>query len=172
MSSRFNKTPLKYLCFYFVFSDYRTSNGYERAMELMDDEGDDSQNVPSDIDSQVIIFYAELFQFYLIKMYFTQMSLPRSYTLPREFKFNRQGRKIIKNEQFIASTNSSDGEIKIIMRLEGFIENYTAFYQATCRVIAVMKMSSRTISCQSAKEIGELIISTKIDFTRTVLSTT
>lgn len=38
------------------------------------------------------------------------MSLPRSYTLPREFKFNRQGRKIIKNEHFVASTNSSDGE--------------------------------------------------------------
>lgn len=38
------------------------------------------------------------------------MSLPRSYTLPREFKFSRQGRKIIKNEQFVASTNSSDGE--------------------------------------------------------------
>lgn len=35
------------------FSDYRTSNGYERAMDLMDDEGDDSQNVQSDIDSQV-----------------------------------------------------------------------------------------------------------------------
>jgi hypothetical protein len=39
------------------------------------------------------------------------MSLPRSYTLPREFKFNRGGRKIIKNEHFIPSTNSSDGEI-------------------------------------------------------------
>lgn len=42
-----------------------------------------------------------------------QMSLPRSYTLPREFKFNRKndGRKIIKNEVFVASTNSSDGEL-------------------------------------------------------------
>lgn len=38
------------------------------------------------------------------------MSLPRSYTLPREFKFNREGRKIIKNEHFVASTNSSDGK--------------------------------------------------------------
>lgn len=37
----------------FYFSDYRTANGYERAMDLMDDEGDDSQNVQSDIDSQV-----------------------------------------------------------------------------------------------------------------------
>lgn len=40
------------------------------------------------------------------------MSLPRSYTLPREFKFNRQGRKVIKNEHFVASTNSSDGEFE------------------------------------------------------------
>lgn len=39
----------------FFSSDYRTSNGYERAMELMDDEGDDSQNVQSDIDSQVSV---------------------------------------------------------------------------------------------------------------------
>lgn len=43
------------------------------------------------------------------------MSLPRSYTLPREFKFNRQGRKIIKNEHFIASTNSSDGKIVALL---------------------------------------------------------
>lgn len=42
------------------------------------------------------------------------MSLPRSYTLPREFKFNREGRKIIKNEHFVASTNSSDGEFNSI----------------------------------------------------------
>lgn len=48
--------------------------------------------IPSDIDSQV--------------------SLPRSYTLPREFKYYRRNkvRKVIKNEHFIASTNSSDGE--------------------------------------------------------------
>ena len=39
------------------------------------------------------------------------MSLPRSYTLPREFKYYRRnkGRKLIKNEHFITSTNSSDG---------------------------------------------------------------
>uniref|UniRef100_A0A2M4A6Z2 XK-related protein n=1 Tax=Anopheles triannulatus TaxID=58253 RepID=A0A2M4A6Z2_9DIPT len=48
--------------------------------------------IPSDIDSQV--------------------SLPRSYTLPREFKYYRRnkGRKV-KNEHFIASTNSSDGDV-------------------------------------------------------------
>lgn len=42
------------------------------------------------------------------------MSLPRSYTLPREFKFNRQGRKIIKNEHFVANEqHSSDGEFTL-----------------------------------------------------------
>lgn len=44
------------------------------------------------------------------------MSLPRSYTLPREFKFNREGRKIIKNEHFVASTNSSDGKRFIVLK--------------------------------------------------------
>lgn len=43
---------------FFISSDYRTTNGYERAMD-MDDEGDDSQNVPSDIDSQVSFIVAE-----------------------------------------------------------------------------------------------------------------
>ncbi|KAG5678607.1 hypothetical protein PVAND_008268 [Polypedilum vanderplanki] len=78
-------------------SIYRSGNnfpnngiGYERASIHMEDD-DESPNVASDIDSQ--------------------MSLPRSYTLPREFKFNRQGRKIIKNENFITSTNSSDGDV-------------------------------------------------------------
>lgn len=42
------------------------------------------------------------------------MSIPRSYTLPREFKFSRQGRKIIKNEHFVANEqHSSDGEVQI-----------------------------------------------------------
>lgn len=63
---------MRYLCYYFVSSDYRTSNGYERAMELMDDEGDDSQNVPSDIDSQVSTFYAQTFHVYLIKPQFNR----------------------------------------------------------------------------------------------------
>lgn len=42
-----------------------------------------------------------------------QISLPRSYTLPREFKYYRRnkGRKFIKNERFIMSTNSSDGDV-------------------------------------------------------------
>jgi len=53
--------------------------------------GQIGQRIPSDIDSQI--------------------SLPRSYTLPREFKYYRRykARKLIKNEHFIASTNSSDG---------------------------------------------------------------
>lgn len=39
--------------------------------------------------------------------------MPRSYTLPREFKYYRRnkGRKFIKNERFIMSTNSSDGDV-------------------------------------------------------------
>lgn len=47
---------------------------------------------PSDIDSQI--------------------SLPRSYTLPREFKYYRRNRvrKNTRNDHFIASTNSSDGK--------------------------------------------------------------
>ncbi len=41
------------------------------------------------------------------------MSLPRSYTLPREYKYYRRNkpRKLIKNEHFITSTNSSDGKL-------------------------------------------------------------
>ncbi|XP_044727188.1 probable serine/threonine-protein kinase DDB_G0282963 [Chrysoperla carnea] len=48
---------------------------------------------PSDIDSQI--------------------SLPRSYTLPREFKYYRRNRvrKNTRNDHFIASTNSSDGDV-------------------------------------------------------------
>lgn len=42
-----------------LISDYRNVNGFERAME-MDDEGEDSQNVASDIDSQVFIAQIKL----------------------------------------------------------------------------------------------------------------
>ncbi|RZF33331.1 hypothetical protein LSTR_LSTR007676 [Laodelphax striatellus] len=43
----------------------------------------------------------------------SQVSLPRSYTLPREFKYYRRTRprKAIRSEHFIASTNSSDGDV-------------------------------------------------------------
>lgn len=60
--------------------------------------GQNGYRIPSDIDSQV--------------------SLPRSYTLPREFKYYRRnkGRKLIKNEHFINSTNSSDGKFGTIRR--------------------------------------------------------
>lgn len=40
----------------------------------------------------------------------SQVSLPRSYTLPREFKYYRRGR-IRKPVRTIASTNSSDGDV-------------------------------------------------------------
>lgn len=43
----------------------------------------------------------------------SQVSLPRSYTLPRQFKYYRKPkqRKPIRTEHFIASTNSSDGDV-------------------------------------------------------------
>lgn len=43
----------------------------------------------------------------------SQISLPRSYTLPREFKFYRKARprKTVRNDNFVASTNSSDGDV-------------------------------------------------------------
>lgn len=52
-----------------------------------------SYRIPSDMDSQI--------------------SLPRSYTLPREFKYYRRpkSRKAIRSEHFVASTNSSDGKL-------------------------------------------------------------
>lgn len=40
----------------------------------------------------------------------SQMSLPRSYTLPSQFK--RKPRKVVKTEHFLPSTNSSDGMYK------------------------------------------------------------
>lgn len=66
---------------------------------------------PSDIDSQI--------------------SLPRSYTLPREFKYYRRNhhhrvRKNTRNDHFIASTNSSDGKswkinlLAVILKLRFF----------------------------------------------------
>lgn len=98
--------------------------------ENRDDDHDstcdrDEYRVPSDIDSQVsvlmscklLLFYCVIwgFQSKLI-MFFSmpkQVSLPRSYTLPREFKYYRRikGRKLMKNERFITSTNSSDGDV-------------------------------------------------------------
>ncbi|XP_055372293.1 uncharacterized protein LOC129606176 [Condylostylus longicornis] len=55
--------------------------------ENLDDGDDKTHRVPSDIDSQV--------------------SLPRSYTLPREFKYYRRN----KGHNFVTSTNSSDGDV-------------------------------------------------------------
>ncbi|GAB0099259.1 XK-related protein [Sergentomyia squamirostris] len=54
------------------------------------------QNGPSDIDSQV--------------------SLPRSYTLPREFKYYRRNRskKLKQEDIFVTSNNSSDGDVDSI----------------------------------------------------------
>lgn len=51
-----------------------------------------SYRIPSDLDSQI--------------------SLPRSYTLPREFKYYRRpkSRKTVRTDHFLTSTNSSDGK--------------------------------------------------------------
>lgn len=52
-----------------------------------------NQYVPSDLDSQI--------------------SLPRSYTLPREFRYYRRPRprKPVRTEHFVPSNNSSDGDV-------------------------------------------------------------
>ncbi|XP_022197939.1 uncharacterized protein LOC111055080 [Nilaparvata lugens] len=73
------------------YYDVSAGAGHQQMLYLMYK----SYRVPSDLDSQV--------------------SLPRSYTLPREFKYYRRTRprprKAIRSEHFIASTNSSDGDV-------------------------------------------------------------
>lgn len=58
----------------------------------------------------------------------SQVSLPRSYTLPRQFKYYRKPkqRKPIRTEHFIASTNSSDG--KFLPVIFFFIIHPQVFY--------------------------------------------
>ncbi|XP_067006097.2 uncharacterized protein [Anabrus simplex] len=65
-----------------------SQGGHQQAMLMYK-----SYRIPSDMDSQI--------------------SLPRSYTLPREFKYYRRpkSRKAIRSEHFVASTNSSDGDV-------------------------------------------------------------
>ncbi|KAA0199234.1 hypothetical protein HAZT_HAZT000110 [Hyalella azteca] len=47
----------------------------------------------------------------------SQISLPRSYTLPREFKYYRRpkAKKTVRNDHFLTSTNSSDGKFSEIV---------------------------------------------------------
>lgn len=99
------------------------------------------------------------------------MSLPRSYTLPREFKFNRQGRKIIKNEHFVASTNSSDGELCYLIWLF-IVANFALSYQVMLTVVMITSSRMTKIKCQSAKEceIGEQTTWTRIDCIQTARS--
>lgn len=88
--------------------------------------GRDEYRVPSDIDSQVSVICELLSNASNVQLIYrcieltqtilfvpNQVSLPRSYTLPREFKYYRRnkGRKLMKNERFITSTNSSDGDV-------------------------------------------------------------
>jgi hypothetical protein len=65
-----------------------------------------------------------------------KVSLPRSYTLPREFKYYRRnkGRKTIKNEHFIASTNSSDGKnVMHVNYLDIFLDRITIDHRTVYR---------------------------------------
>lgn len=79
--------------------------------EVVNGSGADAQlmyksyRIPSDMDSQI--------------------SLPRSYTLPREFKYYRRpkSRKAVRSQHFVASNNSSDGE-----RAGAFIYFYILIY--------------------------------------------
>lgn len=59
----------------------------------------------------------------------SQISLPRSYTLPRQFKYYRQGktRKVLRTEHFVASTNSSDGTPGIFFISDVLGDNVTLF---------------------------------------------
>lgn len=69
---------------------YNWKTGSRGGSLSSEDEEDNTHNLPSDIDSQ--------------------MSLPRSYTLPREFKYYRRT-KSRKMDNFVASNNSSsDGK--------------------------------------------------------------
>ena len=46
----------------------------------------------------------------------SQLSLPRSYTLPREFKYKKpKSRKAIRTDHFVHSTNSSDGNRSLMV---------------------------------------------------------
>ncbi|XP_026681795.1 uncharacterized protein LOC103512559 [Diaphorina citri] len=58
----------------------------------------------------------------------SQVSLPRSYTLPRHFKYYRKPkqRKPIRTEHFIASTNSSDGDVDSADENESDQSSHTA----------------------------------------------
>lgn len=82
------------------------------------------------------------------------MSLPRSYTLPREFKFSRQGRKIIKNEHFVANEqHSSDGESKLSAQFQ--VCNFKT-YQATLTAVMITSVKATSLKFQSG--VGEQII--------------
>ena len=74
----------------------RSSKNSEKEPDLRERDRSIYKSVraPSDLDSQI--------------------SLPRSNTLPREFKYHRRpkARKTIRNDQFLASNNSNEGYLK------------------------------------------------------------
>lgn len=93
---------------------HRLSSGDENLDDMDDSVLDDNhQRGHSDIESQVSWRLALNLNCmaYPNHCWVFQISLPRSYTLPREFKYYRRNktRKTIKNEHFITGNNSSDG---------------------------------------------------------------
>ena len=78
----------------------------------------------------------------------SQVSLPRSYTLPREFKYKRpKSRKAIRSEHFIHSTNSSDGESIIFLgHFCGFVHPTAALKRTVWRFSFLSMLLTQVMS--------------------------
>lgn len=80
------------------------------------------------------------------------MSLPRSYTLPREYKYYRRNktRKLIKNEHFIISTNSSDGMTNFVAMMSDTKTNthIHSLFQVMLIAVTTMNRKSNQINRQ------------------------
>jgi len=80
----------------------------------------------------------------------SQASLPRSYTLPREFKYYRhpKTRKAMRTDHFVASTNSSDGKLFYTAKSRLYVQFGTQkFGRGTERDVQV-KVIYRTTPCK------------------------
>lgn len=100
MSNMPNYVQSKMRCQYIPSSQVTTAPAGDEEREDWQSQNKNNEvykscRVPSDLDSQI--------------------SLPRSYTLPREFKYYHQhrakSRKVIRSDHFFMSTNSSDGDV-------------------------------------------------------------
>ena len=103
-----------------------------------------SYRIPSDMDSQI--------------------SLPRSYTLPREFKYYRRpkSRKAIRSEHFVASTNSSDGK-------QGFVFLYFYHISGKIKYFTLLSHFSLHEKSQSGNLSAEVSYCLRVRF-RTIVS--